>query len=40
MVVSLSPNHDTIDKHYIVYMYGVNLSYMINGGHLYTFVPL
>ena len=40
MVVLLSPNHDVTDKHYTVYMCGANLSYMINGGHLYTFVSL
>ena len=40
VVVSLSPNHDAIDKHYAVYLCGVKLSYMINGGLLHTFVSL
>ena len=40
MVALLSTNHDAIDKHYTVYLCRGNLSCVINGGLLYTFVSL
>ena len=40
MVLSFSPNRDAINNHYTVYLCGANLSYMINGGLLYTLMSL